>query len=96
MKDLFCPCLVLIYDSKFYSGEVILKLAEVGEKIPWADWDGKVVFGPPISGVHPDNLQWEVSQFFAFEVSDPEGNPVELPPEEYLSAMRMAEDIMRD
>ena len=69
-----------------------IHLAAGGDQFPWAVCNGRVVLGPPdgthtSDGVPLDSLEWKVASYWVMQVVDPEGNEVELSPEEYAQVV---------
>ncbi len=77
------------------AGPALVHLAEGGEQFPWAVHKGKVILGPPgdaftDDGLPFDALQWEVSPFWVIDAVGADGSTVNLTPDEYRTAIRMA------
>ncbi len=67
--------------------QITIHLA-AGDQFPWAVCNGRVVLGPPdgthtSDGVPLDSLEWKSASYWVMQAVDPEGNDVELSPEEY-------------
>ncbi len=76
-------------------GEKFVLLAEGGERFPWADDNGRVVFGPPLEGTDMEDLSWEVHKYWVVEAFDENEQPVTLSSEEYRTAVELAGEIFK-
>lgn len=85
------PDETLILHTK--EGEKFVLLAEGGERFPWANDNGRVVFGPPLEGTDMENLEWHTHRYWVIEALDENEEPVVFSAEDYLRAVETAEKI---
>ncbi len=67
---------------------ITIRMAEGGEKFPWAVCNGRVVLGPPdgshtSDGVPMNELDWNVNEYWVVDAVDAVGNEVRLTPDEH-------------